>query len=162
MWLGRLDHLTLQASSNVLSSIDGLTELLVPERTPTLTTMRERLGRRSLVADSIYCAAVGTALIRLRPVAAARTGLPPRTIGGAGAFVIVWAGFVGALSRAEVGRSLAVVGTANVIAASALLAAAARQPRPSDRRIVALTGLEVAAFAASQALALGLSDRRVA
>ena len=124
--------------------------------------MRQRLGRRSLVADSVYCAAAGTALIGLRSTAAVRAGLAPRTIGIVGAFVVLWAGFVAALSRRRLGRSLAVVGTANVVAAAALTATAMRQRRPSDRRILTVTGLEVAAFAASQALALGLSERRAA
>jgi hypothetical protein len=86
----------------------------------------------------------------------------PAFLGLGGAATLVWAYGLAALSRRRLVLPLAVVGTANGIAATTLISAGARQPNATCRRLLSLTGAEVAAFAAMQALALALSEDRVA
>jgi hypothetical protein len=128
----------------------------------SVVSVRERFGRRSLQGDALYCAALGaTLLVLCRPVGR-RVAVAPAVVGLGGAATLLWAYGLAALSRRRLVVPLAVVGTANAIAATTLVAAATRQPRPTGRRLLTATGAEVAAFAATQALALALSENRAA
>jgi len=86
----------------------------------------------------------------------------PALVGLGGAATLLWAGRVAALSRRRLVVPLAAVGTANIIAATTLIVAGARQPSATGRRLLTATGAEAAAFAATLALALALSGNRAA
>ena len=115
-------------------------------------------GDGALDADAAYCAMAGALLIGLRRARAPHWRSAPRLVGLGGAATVIWAGLVALVHRRRPARPLAVVGTANVVAATALMAAAVRQPGAARRRFLTAAGLEVASFAAFQALALGLSE----
>ena len=134
----------------------------VPDCWRSVVSVRKRLGRRSLEGDALYCAAAGAMLMVLRRPVGRRVAVAPGLVGLGGAATVLWAGGLAAVSRRRLAGPLAVVGTANLIAATALIATGARQPSAMRRRLLTVTGVEVAAFATTQALALALSERPAA
>jgi hypothetical protein len=124
--------------------------------------MREQLGRRTLAADAIYCAVGGALAIGLRHRLARRLALPPALLGAVGAATVAWAAVVGRSRHRDLRPTLRAVGAANTLAAAGLLVTGWRRRHRPGAGLLVATGLEVAAFAGSQALALTRPERAAA
>jgi multisubunit Na+/H+ antiporter MnhF subunit len=115
----------------------------------------ETLGRRSLALDAVYCAVAGLiAIVAFDPLAEL-LGAPEALLVAAGFATIVWALLVHRLARAaDWRRPVVAVAAANVVAALGLAALALVTPRLAGQLLLAAVAIEVAAFAASQLVAL--------
>lgn len=114
----------------------------------------ERLGRWSLRIDAVYCASLGAAVAFLAPVLAGPLGIPGEGIRAAGAAVVVWAGVVAALlTRLDLSAALRVVMAANIVAALAVAAVSTIAGTALAVISVLAVAVDVALFAASQAMA---------
>ena len=115
----------------------------------------ERLARRSLRADALYCAVAGMSAIGARRRLAEVLGVPRPAVAGAGAATLVWAGVVAALARAaHWRRATTTVAAANTVASAALGAGALAHDRRGARVLLGALSCEVAAFGVSQVAAL--------
>lgn len=115
----------------------------------------QRLARASLLLDALFCAAVGAALVALRHRLSTSLRLPGMVVGGLGLGTIGWAGVVVAQALRRDWRSAAKqTASANALGAVTLAGAAAMHPGRRARAMLALTAVEVAAFAVPQALSL--------
>jgi hypothetical protein len=115
----------------------------------------QRLGRIALTADAAYCAvaALGV-LVFARPLADA-LAVPIIDVTLAAFGTAAWAVSLRLVARRTVLRPwLVLVLAANVVAASAILALVAARPPDGFSLLLAAVAVEVAAFAASQAVAL--------
>ncbi len=116
---------------------------------------RETLARRSLALDSVYCTIAGATAFLTRRRVGHVLHVDPAAVAVAGIATVAWSALVGVLSRRDDWRSgTSLVGLANTMASAALLGAAVKKAKGPGRVVLAATGLEVAAFAASQAAAL--------
>lgn len=122
--------------------------------------MRRRIdgdtfGRWSLRLDAAYCAVLGTAVALAAGWIAQGVALPPLVIAAAGVAVIVWAGGVlWMLSRLPLRRALALVMIANVLAALVVGFVSATAATVLIVVAVMTVAIDIALFAASQAIAL--------
>lgn len=117
----------------------------------------ERIGRRSLRWDAVYCVVLGAAVLVAAPWVGSGVALPVPVIAGVGAAVIVWAGLVvGLLRRLPLRMALRIVMVANVVAAVAVASVSVAAATGFAILVVLAVAVEVALFAASQAAALRL------
>ncbi|MFB6609526.1 hypothetical protein ACFCVO_04360 [Agromyces sp. NPDC056379] len=115
----------------------------------------DKVGRWSLRLDAAYCAVLGTAIALAAGWIAQGVALPPLVIAAAGVAVIVWAGGVWwMLSRLPLRRALALVMIANVLAALAVGFVSATAATVLIVVAVMTVAVDIALFAASQAIAL--------
>jgi hypothetical protein len=115
----------------------------------------QRLARASLLLDALFCVALGGALVALRHRLARLLRLPSVIVAGFGIGVIGWAGVVVAQALRLDWRSAArQTAAANALGAVTLAGASALHPSRRGRAMLALTAVEVAAFAVPQALSL--------
>ena len=115
----------------------------------------ETLGRRSLALDAVYCAVAGLiAIVAFDPLAEL-LGAPEALFVAVGAATMVWSLVVHRLARvADWRRPVVAVAAANVVAALGVAALALFTPRLAGQLLLAAVAIEVAAFAASQLVAL--------
>ncbi len=124
---------------------------------PTRDSLKgpERLGRRSLELDAVYCAGAGVITVLARRRVGEIIGVAPSLVGTAGVATLVWAGGVAAASRRRRWRGpVAAIAVANVVASTALAAGAVHEERGSGRVLLAVVSAQVASFAAVQTWAL--------
>lgn len=115
----------------------------------------EQIGRWSLRVDSAYCAVLGGAVLATAPAVASVLALPAVVISGVGIAVLLWAVVVlGLLSRLRLRAALRLVMTVNVVAAAGVAAVSATAATGLVVLAVLAIAVDVALFAASQAVAL--------
>lgn len=119
----------------------------------------ERIGVWSLRLDALYCAIVGVAVALWAQPLSVLMELPPGVLVVAGCAVVAWAGLVAwMVTRVKLRVALRLVMVVNIFAA--MLVAAISSVAASTLVVLAILAiaLDVALFAASQAVAL----RRIA
>ncbi len=115
----------------------------------------EKFGRWSLRLDAAYCAALGAAVALLAGQIADGVALPPLLIAASGVTVVVWAGGVmWMLARLPLRSALRLVMIVNVLAAGAVGLASATAATLLIVTVVVTVAIDIALFAASQAIAL--------
>jgi hypothetical protein len=123
-----------------------------------MTTRRidgERLGRWSLRLDAAYCAVLGLAVALFAGRIAEGVALPSPLIAATGIAVVVWAGGVlWMLARLPLRAALRLVMIVNVLAAVAVGFASATAATLLIVLAVVAVAVDIALFAASQAIAL--------
>lgn len=115
----------------------------------------ERIGVWSLRLDALYCAIAGVAVALWAQPLAVLMALPPGVLVVAGCAVVAWAGLVvWMVSRVKLRAALRLVMVVNIFAA--MLVAAVSSVAASTLVVLAIlaVALDVALFAASQAVAL--------
>ena len=113
------------------------------------------LGLRSLRLDAVYCTLLGAGVALGSPQIAEAVAIPQPVLTVVGVTVVLWAGLVlGMLARLRLRTALRTVMGVNVLAA--LLVAVCVVAAGTMLAVVAVlaVAVDVAAFAASQALAL--------
>lgn len=116
---------------------------------------REELGRRSLIADALFCVAAGATAIGLSRPVARTLRAPEAFVSGTGVAAITWAGLVAALAtRSKWRSSVRLVAIANLAASTGLVSVAVLHGNERAKLLLAGVGVEVAGFAAVQAHAL--------
>lgn len=116
---------------------------------------RRRLGQTSLRADAAYCAVTSACLAVFTGPASGAVGLPVWTVLAVAAGTAVWAFSLARAARgAQLRPWLVRVLTANIVAAVSIAGLAVTRPRDAVSVLLLAVALEVAAFAASQAVAL--------
>lgn len=115
----------------------------------------ERLGRWSLRLDAAYCAALGAAVALFSGQIAEGIALPSLFVAAVGAIVVIWAsGIVWMLARLSLRVALRLVMIANILAAVAVGFASMHAATLLIVLAVVAVAIDIALFAASQALAL--------
>lgn len=108
-----------------------------------------------MLLDAIYCALAGTVIAGGRHRVGEILGLHPRTTAAGGAATVAWSGALTVLSRHAHRRwPVAAVGVANAVAAAVLVTSGLRHAHRLARIVLVIGGLQVGAFAVSQALAV--------
>ncbi|MCG7311294.1 hypothetical protein [Brachybacterium sp. ACRRE] len=116
----------------------------------------QRLGMLSLRLDALYCLVLGVIVAAASPIIAPATSLPTWLVLAAGVAVVVWAGAVEWMrSRLHLRTALRIVMTANVAATLAVAAVSFTAAAVLTVLVILAIAVDVAAFAGSQALALG-------
>ena len=115
----------------------------------------EKVGRWSLRLDAAYCAVLGTVVALFAGRMAESVALPALLIATAGVAVVVWAGgIVWMLTRLPLRSALRLVMIANVLAAVAVGFASASAATLLIVLAIVTVAIDIALFAASQAIAL--------
>lgn len=115
----------------------------------------ERLGRRLLRLDAVYCLGAGGIAVALCVPLGRLYDTPFWVPAAAGAVTIAWALLLRTYAaRPDWRRLVGTVAGANVLAAAALLALAVVAPATAAQLLLAAVAVEVAAFAAGQIVAL--------
>lgn len=115
----------------------------------------EKLGLWSLRLDAAYCTALGAAVVLFAGRIAEGITLPPLLIAAVGVAVVVWAGgIVCMLARLPLRSALRLVMVANAFAALAVGVVSATAATVLIVLAVVAVAIDVALFAASQAVAL--------
>ena len=115
----------------------------------------ERVGRWSLRLDAAYCAVFGTVLAVSAPALTSVLALPAAVLMAAGIVVVAWAGLVvGLLARLRLRPALRLVMVVNVLAALGVAAVSVAAATAFVVLAVLAVAVDVALFAASQAVAL--------
>ena len=115
----------------------------------------ERVGRWSLRLDAAYCAVLGTVLAVSAPALTSVLALPAAVLMAAGIVVVAWAGLVvGLLARLRLRPALRLVMVVNVLAALGVAAVSVAAATAFAVLAVLAVAVDVALFAASQAVAL--------
>ena len=111
----------------------------------------ERLGRRLLRLDAVYCFAAGVIALVLSVPLGRLLDIPAGVPAAVGLATIVWALLLGRLAiRPDWRGAVARVAAANVVGAAAIGALAVVAPATAGRLLLAAVAVEVAAFAAGQ------------
>ena len=115
----------------------------------------EALGRGLLRVDAAYCAATGLILIAAVAPLSEILAAPQALLVLGGVAAVAWALVLRQLARRARWRApVAVVASANLLATAAIAALALATPRLAGQLLLAAVAVEVAAFAAGQAVAL--------
>ena len=115
----------------------------------------DRLGRWSLRLDAAYCAVLGALVAVGCGQIANAVAFPPLVIAAAGVTVVVWAGgILWMLSRLPLRLALRLVMTANILAAVAVGFVSGAAATALIVLAVLAVAVDIALFAASQAVAL--------
>lgn len=115
----------------------------------------DRFGRWSLRLDAAYCAVLGVLVAAGCGRIADAVAFPPLVIAAAGVAVVVWAGgILWMLSRLPLRLALRLVMTANVLAAVAVGFVSVAAATALIVLAVLAVAVDIALFAASQAVAL--------
>ncbi|RRD48115.1 hypothetical protein [Arachnia propionica] len=115
----------------------------------------DRLGRWSLRLDAGYCAVLGVALACSAGWVTRAVAIPPSLVAAVGVAVVVWAaGIVWMLRRLRLTSALRIVMVANTVAAVAVSLVSVTAATPLAMIAVLAIAIDVALFAASQAVAL--------
>lgn len=115
----------------------------------------DRFGRWSLRLDAAYCAVLGVLVAVGCGQIADAVAFPPLVIAAAGVAVVVWAGgILWMLSRLPLRLALRLVMTANVLAAIAVGFVSVAAATALIVLAVLAVAVDIALFAASQAVAL--------
>ena len=121
----------------------------------------DTFGRWSLRLDAAYCAVLGSVVALTAGPLAQGVALPPLVIAAAGVAVVVWAGGVWLmLARLPLRRALGIVMIANVLAALAVGFVSATAATALIVGAVLAVAVDIALFAASQAIALRVLPAR--
>lgn len=115
----------------------------------------ERAARRSLLADAGYCAVSGAAFVGLGGRVGRALEVPRALVRSAGVATLVWSVALVWMAKATAWQPwVAVVATANAIAAALLVAAALTRRSRKVGAGLGLAACEVGGFALFQALVL--------
>ncbi|WP_024357178.1 hypothetical protein [Leucobacter chironomi] len=115
----------------------------------------ERLGRLSLRLDAAYCGLLGAGVALAAPAIAPTLALPAWLVAAVGVAVVVWAGLILLmLARLPLRTALRLVMIANLLAAAAVAAVSATGAAVLVALAVLAIAVDIALFAASQAVAL--------
>jgi hypothetical protein len=116
---------------------------------------RERVGRRLLRFDAVYCLGAGAIAVALCVPLARLYDTPFWIPAAAGAATVAWALLLRTYAaRPDWRRVVGAVASANVVAAAALAGLALVAPGLAGRILLVAVALEVAAFGAGQFLTL--------
>ncbi len=114
-----------------------------------------QVGRWSLRLDAVYCAVLGIAVLITAPALAPAVALPAIVIGGVGMAVVLWAAVVlWMLVRLHLRSALRLVMAANMIAAIGVATVSSVAATTFVAIAVLAIAVDIALFAASQAVAL--------
>lgn len=114
------------------------------------------IGRWSLRIDAVYCAVLGIAVTLWAGPIAEGVRLPELVIAGVGIAVAVWAGAVLWMAqRVPLRRALRFVMVANIAAAAVVAAISVTAATFLVALAIIAIAIDIALFAASQAVALG-------
>lgn len=122
-----------------------------------------RFGTWSLRLDAAYCLILGLLVVGMAPQIATVIALPRLLLLATGVSVVAWAVLVLWMSaRIRVRRALQIVLAVNIIATLLIATASVTAASAVVVLVVLATALEVALFAASQAIAIRALDAGVA
>jgi hypothetical protein len=114
----------------------------------------ERLGRKLLRLDALYCFSAGVIAVALSVPLARLFDTPAVVPAGAGTATLLWALYLRRLAAAaDWRRAVSVVAAANLAGAVAVATLAVFAPSLAGQLLLAAVAVEVATFAVGQAAA---------